>query len=166
MTDALIGPVEPPELHVMTYNIRYGTADDGPNRWDRRKEFLVETIRTFDPDLLGTQETLKFQRDYLAEQLPGYAAIGVGRNDGRDDGVLHGPPPAGPRVALVRLDQEDVRDAVPPAPRDRCLRSERAPTRDDDDVRVGVAERAEDPGRQRVVVPEDARGARHAPAVE
>jgi endonuclease/exonuclease/phosphatase family metal-dependent hydrolase len=75
-------------VRVMSFNIRYGTARDGENRWDNRKEFLVETIRAFDPDLLGTQETLKFQRDDLKELLPDYAVIGVGRNDGRDDGEM------------------------------------------------------------------------------
>src|SRR5688572_17683699 len=69
------------EIRVMTFNIRYGTASDGENHWDKRKEFLVETIKAFDPDLLGTQETLGFQRDYLAEKLPGHAVLGVGRDD-------------------------------------------------------------------------------------
>ena len=77
-----------PTIRVMSFNIRYGTAADGDNHWDRRREFVVETIRAFDPDLLGTQETLGFQRDYLREQLPGYAAIGVGRNDGREEGEM------------------------------------------------------------------------------
>ena len=69
------------DVRVMSYNIRYGTAKDGDNHWDKRKEFLVETIKTFDPDLLGTQETLGFQRDYLAEKLAGYDVSGVGRDD-------------------------------------------------------------------------------------
>lgn len=73
---------------VMTFNIRYGTADDGINHWDNRKEFLVATIKAFDPDLLGTQETLGFQRDYLAEQLPGYDVLGVGRDDGKEQGEM------------------------------------------------------------------------------
>ena len=45
---------------VMSYNIRYGTANDGENQGDKWKEFLLVTIQTFDPDLLGTQETLGF----------------------------------------------------------------------------------------------------------
>ena len=49
---------------------------------------LVETIKTFDPDLLGTQETLGFQRDYLAQKLPGYGVLGVGRDDGREKGEM------------------------------------------------------------------------------
>jgi endonuclease/exonuclease/phosphatase family metal-dependent hydrolase len=76
------------EVRVMSFNIRYGTADDGENRWELRRGFLVETIRRFSPDLLGTQETLAFQRDYLAEQLTGYAAFGAGRDDGRETGEM------------------------------------------------------------------------------
>jgi endonuclease/exonuclease/phosphatase family metal-dependent hydrolase len=76
------------EVRVMSYNIRYGTADDGENHWDKRKEFLIATIKTFDPDLLGTQETLGFQRDYLAAQLSGYEVLGVGRDDGKEAGEM------------------------------------------------------------------------------
>jgi endonuclease/exonuclease/phosphatase family metal-dependent hydrolase len=73
-------------LRVMSFNIRYGTAGDGENRWEKRRDFLVETIRRFDPDLLGTQETLAFQADFLSAQLPGYTRVGVGRDDGKDKG--------------------------------------------------------------------------------
>ncbi|MEX2119685.1 MAG: endonuclease/exonuclease/phosphatase family protein [Pirellulales bacterium] len=79
---------QPLELRVMSFNIRYGTAADGANHWDERKQFLVDTISRFDPDLLGTQETLGFQRDYLARQLPQYEVLGVGRDDGRDAGEM------------------------------------------------------------------------------
>lgn len=75
-------------VRVMSYNIRYGTAKDGDNHWDKRKDFLVETIKAFDPDLLGTQETLGFQRDYLAEKLTGYDTLGVGRDDGKEAGEM------------------------------------------------------------------------------
>jgi endonuclease/exonuclease/phosphatase family metal-dependent hydrolase len=73
-------------VRVMTFNIRYGTANDGENRWDLRKDFVVETIEAFDPDLLGTQETVLFQRQYLEEKLEGYEAWGVGREDGKEAG--------------------------------------------------------------------------------
>jgi endonuclease/exonuclease/phosphatase family metal-dependent hydrolase len=76
------------DVRVMSVNIRYGTAGDGDNHWERRREFLVETIRAFDPDLLGTQETLAFQRDYLAEQLSEYDVLGAGRDDGREEGEM------------------------------------------------------------------------------
>lgn len=76
------------DVRVMSYNIRYGTAKDGDNHWDKRKEFLIETIKAFNPDLLGTQETLGFQRDYLAEKLSGYEVLGVGRDDGKEAGEM------------------------------------------------------------------------------
>jgi len=77
-----------PPLRVMTFNIRYGTAADGESHWDKRKEWLVQTIKAFDPDLLGTQETLGFQRDYLAQNLSGYGVLGVGRDDGKEQGEM------------------------------------------------------------------------------
>lgn len=76
------------EMRVMSFNIRYGTANDGENHWDKRKDFLLETIRAFKPDLLGTQETLGFQRDYLAAHLPDYEVLGVGRDDGKEKGEM------------------------------------------------------------------------------
>jgi endonuclease/exonuclease/phosphatase family metal-dependent hydrolase len=76
------------EVRVMSFNIRYGTANDGDNHWDKRKDLLVETIKAFDPDLLGTQETLGFQRDFLATHLGQYDVLGVGRDDGAERGEM------------------------------------------------------------------------------
>lgn len=53
-------------VRVMSFNVRYGTAADGENHWDKRKAALAATVAKFDSDLLGTQETLAFQRDHLA----------------------------------------------------------------------------------------------------
>lgn len=75
-------------IRVMSFNIRYGTANDGENHWSKRKEFLLDTIKAYDPDLLGTQETLGFQKDFIAENIPGYAALGVGREDGKQQGEM------------------------------------------------------------------------------
>ncbi|MFO0013399.1 MAG: endonuclease/exonuclease/phosphatase family protein [Planctomycetota bacterium] len=75
-------------IRVMCFNIRYGTANDGVNRWENRRTALMETIQRFDPDLLGTQETLAFQRDYLLEQLSGFATVAVGRDDGKEKGEM------------------------------------------------------------------------------
>lgn len=69
-------------LTVMTYNLRYGSADDGADAWDIRKDFLVSTIEKHGPDILGTQECLDFQAAYLVEKLSGYASIGLGREEG------------------------------------------------------------------------------------
>ncbi len=77
---------EAPSLHVMTFNLRYATAADGQNAWLHRKPLVAKTILGFEPDLLGTQEVLATQADFLVEQLPGYSFFGVGRDDGKRGG--------------------------------------------------------------------------------
>ncbi|HSI34600.1 MAG TPA: endonuclease/exonuclease/phosphatase family protein [Tepidisphaeraceae bacterium] len=79
---------QPGDLRVLSFNIRYGTAKDGADHWDKRKDFVAETIRKHDPDLLGTQETLPFQADFLKEKLPGYTFVGAGRDDGKTKGEM------------------------------------------------------------------------------
>lgn len=74
------------ELKVMTFNIRYGTADDGDNSWRFRKENVVRTINNFNPDLFGLQEALQLQIDELLKQMPEYSCLGVGRDDGKSAG--------------------------------------------------------------------------------
>lgn len=71
-----------PAIKVMSFNIRYGAANDGDNSWPKRQHLVLETIEMFGPDLLGGQEVLGFQAEYLKENLPGYAFHGVGREDG------------------------------------------------------------------------------------
>ncbi|MCC6152966.1 MAG: endonuclease/exonuclease/phosphatase family protein, partial [Candidatus Hydrogenedentes bacterium] len=71
-------------IKVMSFNVRYGTADDGPNHWDKRKDILVDTIKAYDPDVVGTQECLDFQAEYVAERLNDYRWFGVGREIGCD----------------------------------------------------------------------------------
>lgn len=67
------------DLRVMTFNVRYGTAEDGPNAWEHRKDLLIKTIADAAPDVIGTQECLDFQAQYIVEQLTEYAWFGVGR---------------------------------------------------------------------------------------
>jgi endonuclease/exonuclease/phosphatase family metal-dependent hydrolase len=72
----------PAPVKVMSFNIRYATAADGENAWEHRRGFVLETIRTFAPDLLGAQEVLAGPAAFLREGLPGYGFHGVGRDDG------------------------------------------------------------------------------------
>ena len=72
----------PAPLNVMSFNIRYGTANDGDNRWELRRDAVVETIESFRPDVLGVQEALHFQLEELVAAMPQYDLIGVGRSDG------------------------------------------------------------------------------------
>ncbi len=75
-----------PPLRVMSFNIRYGAANDGQNAWDNRREGVKQAIARFHPDLLSAQEVLDFQAKALQEMLPGYGFVGVGRADGRTEG--------------------------------------------------------------------------------
>lgn len=86
---ALAEPVaEVSPVRVMSFNIRYSAANDGENAWPKRRDFLVETITAFNPDLLGTQEVLPDQRDYLVQKLPGYEVLAAGREDGKEKGEM------------------------------------------------------------------------------
>lgn len=73
-------------VRVMSFNIRYSTAKDGEDSWDKRQDFLIETIRAYNPDLLGTQEVLADQADFLQQRLPEYGFAGAGRDDGQRQG--------------------------------------------------------------------------------
>jgi len=72
------------ELKVMSFNIRYGAANDGDNSWPHRREMVASTIQSYGPDLLGTQETLPFQAEFLREHLPDYKYVGWSRDDKPD----------------------------------------------------------------------------------
>lgn len=67
-------------LKVMTFNIRYGQADDGFHRWERRRDLVIECIRDHDPDLLGLQECRDDeQAAFVRRALPEYDFYGVAR---------------------------------------------------------------------------------------
>jgi endonuclease/exonuclease/phosphatase family metal-dependent hydrolase len=70
----------------MSYNIRFGTAADGKNSWKYRRPLVSKLINQQDPDIVGTQEALRFQLDELCSDLGCYGEIGVGRKDGHSEG--------------------------------------------------------------------------------
>jgi endonuclease/exonuclease/phosphatase family metal-dependent hydrolase len=73
-------------MKVMTFNIRYGTADDGEDSWGKRRDLLFQVIRDEHADVVGLQEALRSQITEIVETVPGYAFVGVGRDDGKDAG--------------------------------------------------------------------------------
>jgi len=64
------------ELSVMSLNLRFGLADDGPNGWECRKASVLKLFQSQQPDFIATQEANDFQIDFLADNLSGYAYIG------------------------------------------------------------------------------------------
>lgn len=74
------------ELDVVSFNIRYGTAADGENGWEHRREMVTGVLARLDADIVGLQEALRFQLDEIEQAVPGYVEIGVGRDDGATRG--------------------------------------------------------------------------------
>jgi endonuclease/exonuclease/phosphatase family metal-dependent hydrolase len=74
----------------MSFNLRVSTFIDGLNHWTFRRELLLSMIQQFNPDLLGTQEGLASQLDWLRERMPQYQFVGAGRNDGKRKGEMCG----------------------------------------------------------------------------
>lgn len=72
-------------LRVASYNLRYNTPNDGENAWPNRSEMVKSLIRYHQIDLFGTQEGLRGQLNDIV-QLPGWAFVGKGRDDGKEAG--------------------------------------------------------------------------------
>ena len=67
-------------LKLMSFNIRYGLADDGTNRWDNRKSLVIDRIKAFNPDLIGMQECRDdFQAKFIKNNLKAFEFYGVRR---------------------------------------------------------------------------------------
>lgn len=74
------------ELSVMTYNIKLDYPKEGDNSWTNRKPFFINQIRFHAPDIFGVQEAMPNQMKDLESLLPPYSFVGVGRDDGKDEG--------------------------------------------------------------------------------
>lgn len=77
---------KPMYLNVMTFNVRLDYAGDGTNNWQYRKDAAAKVVNIYDIDIMGGQEVLNNQLNDFLERLPGYGAIGVGRDDGKNKG--------------------------------------------------------------------------------
>lgn len=79
----LIGAVEAPSLHVMSWNIRRRLPHlrrDHPDRWDRRAPLIRRVLREERPHVLGVQEALPAQAESVLAALgDGYRRLGRGR---------------------------------------------------------------------------------------
>ena len=81
------GLAEAKPLRVLSYNLRYITSGDtGERTWTARRDQAAELIKSDAADIVGIQEGLPQMMNDLADRLTGYAVIGVGREDGIDQG--------------------------------------------------------------------------------
>lgn len=78
-------PVSAPIAYA-TFNIRMDTPADSANSWEYRKDSVAHFIEKNHIDIAGMQEVLHHQLSDLMERLPEYAYIGVGREDGKNQG--------------------------------------------------------------------------------
>lgn len=86
-----------------TFNIRMDTEEDSLNSWKYRKDNVCKFIREKDLDIVGMQEVLHHQLEDLKAGLPGYTAVGVGREDGKTKGEY--------APILYKTDKFDVLDS-------------------------------------------------------
>ncbi len=77
-----------PIYSAMSFNIRMSGAPkhDGVHAWENRKEAVVKMLNDVNPDIIGVQEMLPDQQKYLRANLPAYDMVGVGRDDGKNEG--------------------------------------------------------------------------------
>ncbi len=73
-------------VNVMSYNIRLDTEADGVNQWKNRTGKVFDLIKKNNPDLLGVQEAMHNQMMDLKNNLTEYDFVGVGRDDGKEEG--------------------------------------------------------------------------------
>jgi endonuclease/exonuclease/phosphatase family metal-dependent hydrolase len=69
------------EIVVMSYNLRYASTNR-PNAWPDRRPLVKEVIEKYAPDIFGTQEGVYSQLKDVANDLPDYEWIGLGRDGG------------------------------------------------------------------------------------
>ena len=82
----ILMPVAGQDLKVMSYNIKYDNTSDTINNWNFRKEAMVTLLKKHAPAIIGMQEVLHGQLEYLNVALPNHDYIGIGRKDGKQAG--------------------------------------------------------------------------------
>lgn len=84
----LSGIAHSQQLNIGTYNLRYDNKNDSVkgNDWKLRYPVISKIIQFNDLDVFGTQEGLYHMLNNLADNLPGYKWIGIGRDDGKQAG--------------------------------------------------------------------------------
>ncbi|WP_369997856.1 endonuclease/exonuclease/phosphatase family protein [Winogradskyella sp.] len=74
------------DMKIMSYNIKLDYPKEGKNSWTNRKPFMINQIKFYEPDVLGVQEPMPNQMKEMDSLLTDYSFVGVGRDDGKDEG--------------------------------------------------------------------------------
>ena len=71
---------------IMSYNIRYDNNWDLKNSWLIRKNKVIQIFDQYSPSIIGVQEGVLNQVQYIDSCLTNYDYVGVGRDDGKERG--------------------------------------------------------------------------------
>lgn len=74
------------ELSLMSYNIKLDYPKEGATSWENRKPMFIGQLQFYEPDVFGVQEALPNQMKDIDSLLPNYSFVGVGRDDGKNQG--------------------------------------------------------------------------------
>lgn len=74
------------QMNIVSFNIRYNTANDGINAWPNRIEMVNGLLLFHEAEIFGLQEALYNQILDIQNGLPEYEWFGVGRDDGEKGG--------------------------------------------------------------------------------
>ncbi len=64
------------DFSVMSLNLRFGRAQDGPDSWEHRKQMLGALFARHPTDFVCVQEANDFQSDFLSELMPEHRSLG------------------------------------------------------------------------------------------
>jgi endonuclease/exonuclease/phosphatase family metal-dependent hydrolase len=78
--------VQGQDISVLTYNIKWDNTNDTINNWNDRKDAMVGLLKHYQPGIIGMQEVVNGQLNFLVANLPNFASVGVGREDGKEKG--------------------------------------------------------------------------------
>ena len=68
-------------ISVMSFNLRYAAANDANNSWPYRQDIVLHTIEKYSPALIGTQECMMGQSDFILRNAQAYYFYGAGREN-------------------------------------------------------------------------------------
>ena len=71
---------------IISYNIRYDNNWDIENSWEIRRSNIIQMLFKYSPSIIGIQEGLLNQVQYIDSSLINYDYVGVGRDDGKEKG--------------------------------------------------------------------------------
>ena len=60
------------QFTVCSANLRNANADDGENSWPHRQQLLAQTLHALTPDIIGVQECMDAQLDWLRTNFANY----------------------------------------------------------------------------------------------